>query len=77
VQIPPFPIKADDVCGSFGLGAANNAYACLTLGQLAPILGNPPLRCAPDAIPPHPNTDPSGKCGPTVHRHSTQYQAQV
>lgn len=75
VQIAPFPIRSDDVCGSFGLNEANNAYACLSLGQLAPILGNPPLRCAPDAIPPHPTTDSNGMCGSDVRRHCMQYPA--
>lgn len=62
VQLTPFPIKTDDVCGSFGLNVANNAYACVAFGQMGSLLGNPPLRCAPDAIPVHPDTDPQGEC---------------
>lgn len=61
-QITPFPIRTDDVCGSFGLGLPNNLYACAAFGQLGSILGNPDLRCAPDAIPQHPDTDTAGGC---------------
>jgi hypothetical protein len=77
VQISPFPIKSEDVCGSFGLNAANNAYACLALGQILPILGNPPLRCAPDAIPAHPNTDPNGRCCSDRCSHCTRHAASA
>lgn len=60
VQLTPFPIRTDDVCGSFGLNIADNAYACLAFGQMGSLLGNPPLRCAPEAVPVHPATDPQG-----------------
>lgn len=62
VQLTPFPMRTDDVCGSFGLNVANNAYACVAFGQMGSLLGNPPLRCAPDAVPVHPDTDPQGEC---------------
>lgn len=61
VQVSPFPIRTNDVCGSFGLNVANNAYACVAFGQMGSLLGNPPLRCAPDAVPVHPDTDPQGE----------------
>lgn len=59
-QITPFPIRTDDVCRSFGLDLPNNLYACAAFGQMGSILGNPDLRCAPDAIPQHPDTDTAG-----------------
>ena len=61
VQVTPFPIKMDDVCGSFKLNVANNAVACAAFGQMGSIMGNPPLRCAPDAVPVHPDKDPQGE----------------
>lgn len=61
IQLTPFPIKTDNVCGSFGLGIASNAVACIAFGQMGAILANPPLRCAPDAVPVHPTVDPQGK----------------
>jgi hypothetical protein len=62
-QITPFPLRTDAVCDSFGLGQANNVYACAAFGQMGSLLGKPDMRCAPDAIPPHPNTDTAGKSG--------------
>jgi hypothetical protein len=69
IQLTPFPIKTDDVCGSFGLNIGSNAVACLAFGQMGAILANPPLRCAPDAVPVHPATDPKGKH--TAHTTAT------
>lgn len=65
-QITPFPIRSDAVCDSFGLGQANNLYACAAFGQMGSILGKPDLRCAPDAIPLHPDTDTAGKADPST-----------
>jgi hypothetical protein len=67
-QITPFPIRSDAVCDSFGLGQPNNLYACAAFGQMGSILGKPDLRCAPDAIPSHPDTDTAGNGGPSTER---------
>jgi hypothetical protein len=50
ISLPPFPIRADALCESTGMGQPNNQMACSIFDMLGGMISNPPLNCNPAAI---------------------------